>query len=150
MPFGVCLEIEHVERMPGQGVRAHFVGKFRFWVVEPPQLHQDGFELGRCEAFFDEPLPLAALILSPAQDADTEVDATGTEGECAIAPTPEVARASLELLERQLVNIGHAGRHAFRARFGDTPQLHSATGATTSAAMEMMSFWLLGVLVSDD
>lgn len=163
-PFGVCLEIGHVERMPGQQmIRAHLVGIFRFWVVEPPQMHEDGFELGRCEAFFDEPLPLSALILSPAsvpgsiggQDVATpagaeEAAATGDGGEMPPEPAPTVARHALDLVEQQLVHVGQGGRHAFAAAHGDVPQLRSSTGATTSAALEQLSFWLLGALVSDD
>lgn len=146
-PFGVCLEIEHVERM-GQSIRAHLSGKFRFWIVEPPQFHEAGFELGRCEAFFDEPLPMSALIISLVGEDAAEPDAPKPDG-AAKSTAPELARAALDLLERQLVNVGQGGRHAFGDRFGDVPHLRT-TGATTSAAMESLSFWLLGTLVSDD
>eukprot|EP00929_Paragymnodinium_shiwhaense_P000239 TRINITY_DN100491_c0_g1_i1.p1 TRINITY_DN100491_c0_g1~~TRINITY_DN100491_c0_g1_i1.p1 ORF type:complete len:423 (-),score=108.18 TRINITY_DN100491_c0_g1_i1:60-1328(-) len=149
-PMGVCLEIEHVERRGDAPLKVHVVGKYRFWVTEPPQVHDDGFELGRCEAFFDEALGTEQLLITPPDRPgadDTAADST------ADAQPPEeratdVALEALELLERQFVHVGQAGRHAFAARNGQTPALRG--NATTSAALEQLSFWLLGSLVSND
>lgn len=149
-PFGVCLEIENVDRSNGQ-MHVRLVGKHRFWVVEPPQVHEDGFELGRCESFFDEPLELTALLLEPPEPESAADGDAATAGNSRTEITvPELARAVLDLLERQLENVGHSGRHAFMVRFGDMPRISSPTGASTSAAMEKLSFWILGAIVCKD
>mmetsp|Transcript_126013 Transcript_126013/g.306157 ORF Transcript_126013/g.306157 Transcript_126013/m.306157 type:complete len:451 (-) Transcript_126013:64-1416(-) len=145
-PLGVCLEIQDIERPPHQlqqPVRVRLVGKFRFWLVEPPEVHEEGFELGRVEAFFDEALSPADLALSRGEAEPPDAD--GVER---LLPAPEVARAALELLECQLVQVGHAGRRVFGGKFGEVPVLRT-DGATTSASMERLSFWLLGVLLVD-
>lgn len=148
-PLGICLEIENVERRAQGPPTARVVGKFRFWLTEAPQVHEDGFELGRCEAFFDTPLPMSDLAPMPEDDGDQQQQQQPPQPQA--PPLVEVARYTLELLERQLVNIGHFGRNAFAARFGDAPALRvSGSGVTTSAAMEQLSFFLLGALVNDD
>jgi len=152
-PMGVCFEIENVERLPQRWPRIRLLGKHRFWLVEAPQEHQDGFELGRCETFFDEARPLADLVLtsaspeaSPAMaaDADSVADTERRQS------TADVAKEALELLEIQLVRVGQGGRRAFHSKFGDLPTLRTGGGeGTTSANLEMISFWLLGALVTD-
>lgn len=152
-PFGVCVEIEDVHRQQGVLPRVTAMGKFRFRIVEPPQVHEEGgFELGRCEAFFDTQLPLSDLVLSPPSAPGAETDEAEQTAADQAAPEPslpEVARAALELLDRQLVHVGAGGRHDFSMRFGPTPVLRT-TGTTTSTAMEQLSFWLLGALVMDE
>lgn len=155
-PLGVCLEISNVEQLPAQqhqhqAVRVHLTGKFRFWLAEPPERHEDGFELGKAEAFFDEPLSPADLVVSrggPEAAAEVE-DVTGDGGAARPPSAPEVAREALDLLERQLVHVGQSGRHMFLSKFGEVPALRGdgATGATTSASLERLSFWLLGALL---
>uniref|UniRef100_A0A6T1BC94 RING-type domain-containing protein n=1 Tax=Alexandrium monilatum TaxID=311494 RepID=A0A6T1BC94_9DINO len=158
-PLGVCLEIQNVERphrqqpQQQQVVRVQLMGKYRFWLTEAPEMHERGFELGRAEAFFDEPLPAADLALSRGGAPSPPEGAAGpdSDGVQELPTTPEVALAALELLERQLVHVGQSGRHMFIAKFGEVPAVRSdgAAGATTSASMERLSFWLLGALVMD-
>lgn len=165
-PMGVCLELEGVERSTQRPPRARLVGKYRFWVTEPPQLHEDGFELGRCEPFFDAHLSLADLRLvaapEPPRPLPTEeveevqqpAEGTAAEAEAQALPvegTAEVGRRVLELLEQQLQRVGQGGRRTFHAEFGEAPALRSGGQgvAVTSASLEQLSFWLLGALVTD-
>lgn len=129
--LGVCLEIDHVER-DSRHTRVRFASKFRFRLGEQSQWHEEGFELGRCEAFFDTALPVVELSAPAEAGAQTAL---------------EVGRAALELVERQISSLGHGGRQAFSEHFGDVPALRGTS--TTSANLEVLSFWLLGVLVSD-
>mmetsp|Transcript_21524 Transcript_21524/g.50175 ORF Transcript_21524/g.50175 Transcript_21524/m.50175 type:complete len:426 (+) Transcript_21524:108-1385(+) len=134
-PMGVCLDILGVERPPERPMVLHLMGKFRFWLVERPDLHDQGFMQGRCEAFFDEPIPVGQLMPA-AEDATDE-------------NMPDLAKAALADLERQLVSVGPDGRRAFSARHGDVPAI--GAGASTSAEMERLSFWLTrSVLCSKD
>lgn len=146
-PFGVCLEIQNIRRGNTQRpTTVRLTGKFRFWLVEPPQMHDDGFHLGRCEAFFDEALPTADLAGSLG-----EPQAAAAEEQAAPAPSPtsEVARAALMLLEEQFRHVGHGGRHMFEEHFGDVPAPPPLGQPTTSAAMERLSFFLLAALLTD-
>uniref|UniRef100_A0A7S2PTJ6 Uncharacterized protein n=1 Tax=Zooxanthella nutricula TaxID=1333877 RepID=A0A7S2PTJ6_9DINO len=140
-PMGVCLEIQHAEaRNPHGRRRVRLLGKFRFWLVEAPRRHDEGFELGRCDAFFDEPLPPSELLA---------VQAEGEEGASPPAESAvEAAQLALCLLREQVSQLGEGGRHVFHSRFGDTPTL-GVGQAVTSASLERLSFWLLGALVTD-
>lgn len=156
-PLGVCLEIEGVERNPPrlqQRPSVHGVGKYRFWLTEAAHIHDDGFELGRCEAFFDAPLAPADLRLSeeslaamPEQPSAEEVAAEDVP-QCRQERAAAVARSASDLIQHQLTNIGQGGRHVFVARHGNTPPISTghAPATTTSAALEHLSFWLLGAL----
>lgn len=151
-PLGICFEIENVERSTHHGMRARLMGKFRFWLSGPPHAHEDGFELGRCEAFFDTPLPTNDLNF--ASESST-MDNGDVSAPLCVRTTPEVAKSALDLLEGQLVNVGEGGRRFFAAKFGEAPAICSGgntatAGTSTSASMERFSFWLLNVLVSDD
>jgi len=146
-PLGVCLEIQNIQRGNTQRpTTVRLVGKFRFWLVEPPQVHEHGFHLGRCEAFFDEALPTADLAGS---SGDSQPAATGEDVEPAPPSTSEVARAALMMLEEQLGHVGHGGRHMFLQHFGDVPPAPAVGQPTTSAALERLSFFLLGALLTD-
>lgn len=148
---GVCFEIEHLERPPHQRrPRARLAGKFRFKLTEPPQAHEHGFALGRCEAFFDEALPTSDLQVE--QSSGT----AAPEGEESAAlpagrrPAAEIARDLFALLEAQLRHVGHSGRRVFGERFGDLPAAPSASQPSTSASLERLSFWMLGALTTDE
>lgn len=145
--IGVCMEIESVERQPQRLPRLRLAGKFRFRLMEAPQLHEDGFELGRCEAFFDTPLPLADLTL-PADGG--QPPAEDNNDEAANTTLPEIARAAMELLNYQIACLGQGGRRVCAEHLGDTPALSVRGGTATSAGMEHLSFWLLGAIVSEE
>lgn len=148
-PIGVCAELEGMqhEGERGNAPVAKLKGKFRFRLVEPSQVHPDGFELARCEAMFDEPLPQGELLLMPTDGAAGPVEAGDGEDERARS-TAEVAKESMELVERQLQSAGQGGRHWFYADHGEAPTVLRGQ-ATTSAGMEQLSFWLLAALAVD-
>jgi len=149
-PLGVCFEIERVERSAQRRTRLKVTGKFRFWLVEAPQRHELGFDLGRCEPFFDEPLSahdLRSMATAAAAEAPAEGDTTGAPDER--RPMAEVACGVLDLLEAQLGHVGHGGRSIFVDRFGDPPAPPGPSQAMTSASLERLSFWLLGVILTD-
>jgi len=146
-PLGVCLEIQNLRRGNTQRpTTVRLAGKFRFWLVEPPQMHEQGFHLGRCEAFFDEALPTVDLAGTV---GETQGAATTEQIEPAPPSSAEVARAALVLLEEQFRHVGHGGRHIFEERFGDVPAAPAPGQPTTSAAMERLSFFLLGALLTN-
>jgi len=143
-PMGVCVEIESVEHAQAAPhcSRVRLAAKFRFWIVEEPQANEGGFLLGRCEAFFDAPLPASELLGSAGQAEEPG------EGEPHCESIAEVAREALQLIEWQLVNVGQGGRHVFAGVHGEVPA-PPAAGGVTSASMERLSFWLLGALVEE-
>jgi len=141
---GVCFSIEEFHRPPPpRDVHLALQGMFRFRLLEPPQWHQDGFEVCRCTAFFDAPLQMRDLA-RPGDTGDEEPDAQ--QGHVTAA---QVASEAMELLEHQLAQVGHSGRRMFNMKFGDTPAMMQGR-AITSASLERISFWLLGTLVPDD
>jgi len=161
--MGVCLEIESVERLPDLTSRVRFMGKFRFRLLEPPCAHENGFALGRVEPVFDEPLPAEELLgmatlpdTTAASDTSAEAAATLSDERTGEQPTAtvqaeamlalDVASAALELLDQQMTAVGEGGRRAFAEQFGDAPP--NSRGATTSAGLEHLSFWIFGTLVS--
>mmetsp|Transcript_14121 Transcript_14121/g.31826 ORF Transcript_14121/g.31826 Transcript_14121/m.31826 type:complete len:433 (+) Transcript_14121:66-1364(+) len=135
-PVGVCLDINNVVRgLPDQPWSMQLSGRYRFRLLEPTQTHENGFRLGRCEAFFDEPTPVSQLMSTHEGD-----DADGAD-----ETLPELVQSTLSLLEQQMSLVGADGRRAFQQRHGDIP---GATGtgagtqvAGTSASMERLSFW---------
>ncbi|CAE8588257.1 unnamed protein product [Polarella glacialis] len=166
---GVCLAIENLRPTPAgtqQAPLLHLAGKFRVRLLEQPELHEDGFELGRCEAFFDTPLPVAELLLSPessppsldggegapAPEGPQGERAAQGSGEAAVAreTAPAIAAAAMQLLERQLTACGGSGRHAFAQVCGEAPPALRPGSATTSASLEQLSFWLLGAIITSD
>merc|ERR1712023_519314 len=115
--------------------RVRLLGKFRFWLAEPPQVHGEGFELARCEAFFDNALQAEELVLPAASEIGITPEASiDDEAPCAAV----AARAALQLLDRQLEHIGQGGRITFFERFGEAPTIRG--GGTTSPALEQISF----------
>eukprot|EP00405_Crypthecodinium_cohnii_P024159 CAMPEP_0206488404 /NCGR_PEP_ID=MMETSP0324_2-20121206/42386_1 /ASSEMBLY_ACC=CAM_ASM_000836 /TAXON_ID=2866 /ORGANISM="Crypthecodinium cohnii, Strain Seligo" /LENGTH=408 /DNA_ID=CAMNT_0053967409 /DNA_START=30 /DNA_END=1253 /DNA_ORIENTATION=- len=141
-PIGVCLEVSRCHRNPREA-RVRLVGRFRFRLLEAPQLHQDGFFLGRCEAFFDTPLPLEELSgEAPEQQSE--------EGEEVIdmpEPTaPELARAAVALLEGQFAHVGQAGKYQLFESLGEPPAPPAEGRAATSAGLEKLSFYLLAAI----
>uniref|UniRef100_A0A7S1A9D7 RING-type domain-containing protein n=1 Tax=Noctiluca scintillans TaxID=2966 RepID=A0A7S1A9D7_NOCSC len=127
--FGVCLDIVNFER---NRARVSLAGKFRFRLREAPHMREDGFELGRCEAFFDAPLELNELSWNEIEVEDVPRTAS------------QIAKDALELLEGQLRSIGQGGRREFTEHLGDVPR-----GLTTSAGLERLSFFLLGAIVME-
>lgn len=146
-PLGVCFEVENVERPLQRRPRVRLAGKFRFWLVEPPQMHEGGFSLGRCEAFFDQALNTADLTVRSPQDQLPEVPSG--EVPAALRQTAsELAADVLMLLEAQLIHVGHSGRRVFAEHFGDVLAAPAAGHPATSASLEKLSFWLLGVITT--
>mmetsp|Transcript_31972 Transcript_31972/g.61799 ORF Transcript_31972/g.61799 Transcript_31972/m.61799 type:complete len:411 (-) Transcript_31972:46-1278(-) len=140
---GVCFSIEEFHRPPPPRVlHLALQGMFRFRLLEPPQWHQDGFEICRCTVFFDVPLQIAELT-RPGNTGEEQPHAQ--QGH--ITAT-QLAGETMELLEHQLVQVGHSGRRMFNMKFGETPAMQRR--AITSASLERISFWLLGTLVPDD
>lgn len=149
-PMGVCFEIESVERGHQRKPRARLAAKFRFWLAEPSQLHEHGFHLGRCEAFFDEALTMSDLLIDGTREAAPSDIGQETAPSVARRTTAEIARDVLALLEVQLVHVGHSGRRVFGERFGDIPAPPRAGQPATSASLERLSFWFLGALLTDE
>jgi len=135
-PVGVCLDIQNVVRgLPGDRPWSiHLSGRYRFRLLEPTQPHENGFQLGRCEAFFDLPTPVSQLMAT--HEADDNAEET----------LPELAQSALRLMEEQLQTVGADGRRAFQQRHGDIPGAPGTGAGTqmtgTSASMERLSFWL--------
>jgi len=157
-PLGICLEVGHIQRGTTQRrTVVRLVGKFRFWLAEAPQLHENGFALGRCEAFFDEALPVAELtgavavagVAGAAAAAEEDVGAAGEEPPEPRATARQVAMVAMALLEAQLIHVGHGGRRIFEERFGDVPSAPAAGQPTTSAVLERLSFFLLGAMLTE-
>lgn len=158
--IGVCMEITGTELLgppvqageaaePGQRPsRVRLTGRFRIRLQEPPQVQEEGFELGRCEVFFDTPLALADLLLTPAPAPGPEGESN--EAQPAELTTAQVATAAMQLVERQLVSLGEGGRYTFNAHIGEPPPALRAgpAGSTSSAALETVSFWLLHAIVT--
>merc|ERR1719436_1416021 len=92
------------------------------------------------------------VVSADGANAGPSTDAnSGSPDEVQQVAVAELARCALDLLENQITNIGQGGRRVFIERFGEPPPIHGgAVGATTSATMERLSFWLLGTLVSDN
>lgn len=156
-PLGICFEIENFQRGTSQRLPlARLAGKYRFRLVEPPQEHEGGFSLGRCEAFFDEALPTRDLAPAPPEAPADDAQA-GDEAEGAVearassvrAPAPELARSAMALLEAQLGHVGQGGRRVFLERFGDLPPTPALGRPCTSAALERLSFFVLGALITN-
>jgi len=142
---GICMSIEGLQPAGqlGRQQPSHvvLVGKFRVRLTEPPQMHEDGFELGRFEAFFDTPLPLALLAREPPQQGD------GNE-----EPAPLIAEAAMQIVEQQLDMLGSGSRHVFTESCGEPPAAlrRRPGGMVTSADLEQLSFWLLAAIMMPD
>mmetsp|Transcript_83937 Transcript_83937/g.102820 ORF Transcript_83937/g.102820 Transcript_83937/m.102820 type:complete len:398 (+) Transcript_83937:48-1241(+) len=137
--LGVCMIVE--DFYPAMGhhpSRARLVGKFRARLVEPPQLHEAGFELGQFEAVFDTPLPVGEL--APVQ-----------EGESSEETAAVIVQKCIELMEGQLQMLGSGSRYVFTQSCGELPALFRRRpgSVATSADMEGLSFWLVGALIMD-
>lgn len=160
--LGVCLEIESVQRQEDQSSLVHFAGKFRFRLLEPPYAHEAGFALGKIEPVFDGPLQTEELLgrLDTSNTTEPEVSEVIEHPDGRLEPAQpattgagnpmlatDIASAALELLESQMVAVGEGGRRAFMEHFGEAPQNHRGSGAT-SAGLESLSFWIFGALVS--
>lgn len=142
------MEVQHFERGTTQRrATAKVVGKYRFRLVEQPQEHDGGFLLGRAEAIFDEPLP-AAELAPELVEALADLD-EGQVLHFASATAPALARNAMALLDVQLGHVGQGGRYVFLERFGDLPPTPAVGQPCTSAALERLSFFLLGALVTD-
>ncbi|CAE7357529.1 LONRF2 [Symbiodinium sp. CCMP2456] len=138
---GICMNVEHLRPAGRQAAQVTLVGKFRVRLTEQPHLHEDGFELGRFEAYFDTPLPLNLLGREAPQE--------GADGE---EPAPLVAEAAMQAVERQLEMLGSGSRYVFTENCGEPPAaLRRRPGGTlTSADLEQLSFWLLGAIMMHD
>mmetsp|Transcript_59553 Transcript_59553/g.192676 ORF Transcript_59553/g.192676 Transcript_59553/m.192676 type:complete len:446 (+) Transcript_59553:57-1394(+) len=149
-PLGICFEIENFQRGTSQRLPlARLAGKYRFRLVEPPQEHEGGFSLGRCEAFFDEALPTRDLAPVPPEAPAVDAQAGDEAASSVRAPAPEVARSAMALLEAQLGHVGQGGRRVFLERFGDLPPTPALGRPCTSAALERLSFFVLGALITN-
>lgn len=138
--LGICMTVDDFRpRLGNHMSRAKLVGKFRARIIEPPQLHEGGFELGRFQAVFDTPLPLNELAeLGTGEPAEEET-------------TAAIARKCIELMEAQLEMLGSSSRYVFTENCGELPPLFRRRpgSAVTSADMEVFSFWLLGAIMMD-
>eukprot|EP00931_Biecheleriopsis_adriatica_P094279 TRINITY_DN67947_c0_g1_i1.p1 TRINITY_DN67947_c0_g1~~TRINITY_DN67947_c0_g1_i1.p1 ORF type:complete len:427 (+),score=98.81 TRINITY_DN67947_c0_g1_i1:43-1281(+) len=153
---GICMNVENLRPSapPGAPPRpAHvfLAGKFRVRLAEPPQLHEDGFELARSEAFFDTPLPITQLQLGGDEQPITDTPGEEQGLDQREESVPGLATKAMDLVEQRLEAMGPASRHVFLQHCGEAPTvLRSRQGSTTSAAMEQLSFWLLGAIKMDE
>ncbi|CAJ1426855.1 unnamed protein product [Effrenium voratum] len=137
--LGVCMNVEDFR--PAERARSAHVrlrGKFRVNLIEPPHLHQDGFELGRFEAVFDTPLPLVELTRA-GSEAESEETAAFVADKC------------VQLIDQKLAMLGIGSRHAFVESCGEPPAAARRRPGipATSPDLEQLSFWLLGSIIVD-
>ncbi|CAE7224487.1 LONRF3 [Symbiodinium natans] len=138
---GICMSVEQLRPAARQQpAQVTLVGKFRVRLTEPPNMHEDGFELGRFEAYFDTPLPLNLLGREAPEGGDGE------------EPAPVIAEGAMQAVERQLEMLGSGSRYVFTESCGEPPAaLRRRPGGTlTSADLEQISFWLLGAIMMSD
>lgn len=153
--LGLCMNVENLQ--PSMATGAHMrpahvvlVGKFRTRLAEPPQMHEDGFELCKCQALFDTPLPMKELLLTENAEV-SEVTPDGSEG----TAEDQVSAAALgseamEFIERQLQSLGEGTRYVFQGHCGEPPSVMRSRQPITSPGLEHLSFWLLGAIVMED
>eukprot|EP00435_Cladocopium_sp_Y103_P036816 s1349_g9.t1 len=137
--LGICMTVEDFRQL-GPASQAKMVGKSRVRLMEPPQLHEGGFELGRFQAVFDTPLPLSEL--APVLEG-------GSEEETAA----QIAQKCTELMNRQIDMLGPGSRYVFTQSCGELPAVFRRRPGSaltfTSPDMEVLSFWLLGAIIMD-
>lgn len=127
------------------------VGKFRTRLAEPPQMHEEGFELAKCQAFFDTPLPMKELLLTTNAEVLETVPLEGLEGTVEEqASAAALGSEAMDFIERQLQMLGEGTRYVFQGHCGEAPSVTRGRQPITSPGLEHLSFWLLGAIVMDD